>query len=133
MASHPLEPHAMIFAELEEPAPQLPVRDHLARAPPAFRAPAFGPPLRDPVHDVLGVTDDRHLTALLEGLERLDDGEHLHPVVRRPLKPAGQFTTMFAVFEDGAVPARTGIAGAGAICVDGDGLRCHHSTSLRVT
>ena len=126
VAGVPLDPSKLdrvMFAEGEQSLPQLPVRHGLPRPAPAPCAPPACPSLRDAVHDVCGITEERDGAPLLQRLEGLDGRHQLHPIVRRSAKPPGDLATMLAELEDGAVSARSRVASARPVCVHDDRLQ----------
>src|SRR5438067_3724528 len=77
-------------------------------------------PLRDPVLEIAGVGVDFDRGRTIERFKRADRRHELHPVVGGESLAPRQLLLPALIFEDGAPPARAGIAGTGAVGMDDD-------------
>src|SRR5258706_1674650 len=82
-------------------------------------------PLRDAILYVDGVGVDPHVARPRQGLERADDRHQLHAVVGGRRLAAEELLLLAAEAQDRAPAAGAGIAAAGAVAVDLDGLLTH--------
>src|SRR6202023_4347030 len=103
-----------------KPLPEVDVLDRLlVRGAPAVLLPAMDP-AGDALTDILAVGVEIDGARLLQGFERRDRRHQLHAVVGGMRLAALQFLFDIAEFQDRAPAARTGIARASAVGVDGD-------------
>ena len=121
VALDPVEGDLMLLAQVEHLLPEVGVeRRVFFVAHPAVFLPFDGPALGHGVHDILRVGVERDGARLGQGGEGGDDAHELHAVVRRRLLAAGELLAAAVVLQDRAPAPRAGIAGAGAVGVDGD-------------
>ena len=130
MALDPVPGNVMALHGFIKRLPQILVQHRLL----CCRAPAIGLPARHPVGDALhhifavGMKIDPHRP--FQGIQPLNGGLKLHPVVGRSLDPAAQLAHLVAPLQDRRPSAGTGIVKAGAVRVEGDRIlhvraRCH--------
>ena len=84
--------------------------------------PGGKPSFCDGVHQILAVAGEDNPAGLPQGLEPLNGGGELHPVVGGVPFPAGKLLSGFAIEQDSSPASRSGIARAGAVGVKINGL-----------
>lgn len=122
VTADPMPGDIMLLDNLVERAPQVGVSQRLGllgRPPaPAETFPARHPS-GDPLLQIFRIGIEINAARLFQGFERFNSGNHLHAVIGRLRGGAAQFSLVLAVAEQRAPPARAGVAGAGAVGVDG--------------
>src|SRR5688572_24105670 len=122
MAAHPVPLHLVRGGDLVQLLPQVDVLHRLLGGGlPAARLP-HAQPLRDALLHVLRVGEEAHAAGAIERRKRLDHGGELHAVVGRVRLAAEELALGAVELEHGAPAARAGIALAGPVGVDDDGL-----------
>src|SRR5262249_45062466 len=125
MAAHPMPAHRVMRKRVIEALPQVGVLHRL----PVGGLPAIALPAVDPGHDavaeILAVGMDVDRAGPLERLERRARGPQLHPVVGGVRLAGLDLGGVIAPLQNRAVSAGSGIAGAGAVGMDGDATLGH--------
>src|SRR5215472_4231289 len=124
--------HVVAVGERDERFPEIAVSDGLVlRVLPAVLLPARVPPFAEAIHDVGAVAVHGHAAAARDRAKSLDHGAQLHALVGGGGLAAGDLTLSTAVDNDGAPPAGPGVARAGAVAVDDDGIHARRRERVR--
>ena len=127
MALNPVPVHLVMAERLVKPLPQVNVLDRLLiRRTPTVLFPAVNPG-RDSVLEIFAVGMEVDRARALERFQRRDGSHQLHTIVRRMRLAAHEFLDVIAERENRAPAARSRIARAGTIRVNGHALLGHQS------
>ena len=120
MPPHPVPFNRMTRSQCIEATPQILILDRVFPGSfPTSLLPTVDP-LTDAFLDILRIGIDPRFHRPRERLQRLDDRQQLHAVVRRRRLPAAQFRFSRAAAQKSAPAARPGVSAASAIRIDID-------------